>query len=212
MRNISSIAVNVFMLYLYLWLIAFNAYNESAWIYDAVISLFFLIIIVYTANRFFTFKAIDYVILHLGFLVHNLGAFGAYSLELDYLEYDNIVHFISSAATAYLLFKAIWQQLHKINRQHHLKTIADHHRLLVFGLVVGATLSLGLVVELLEYFGFIYFGEGEGILFYGAGDSDKVALFPPTQYADTVGDIITNMLGALAGAALFILRFLQKAR
>jgi len=51
-------------------------------------------------------------------------------------------------------------------------------------------LGLSALHELYEYFGALLLGEGEGVLFIGAGDLDQW---------DTQKDMLNNVIGALIG-------------
>ena len=144
---------------------------------------------------------VEFVLLNSLILLHNLGSFGFYSWRIGIVEYDSLVHFISAFIGAYIIFHLIVQQLQMRRLQHVAKTIIDERLLLLF-LVMSSVAMLGTMVELIEFTGFLYFGEGEGILFNGAGDSDHQSDIA-SNYKDTMGDLFVNTLGSMMGASAY---------
>jgi uncharacterized membrane protein YjdF len=77
------------------------------------------------------------------------------------------------------------------------------HILLI--LAVLASLGVGSVIEISEYVGFLFVGEGEGFFYFG-GTGDI------TQKENTDGawvnssiDMIFNLIGSLAGLSIFLI-------
>jgi uncharacterized membrane protein YjdF len=60
--------------------------------------------------------------------------------------------------------------------------------------IVAVVLGFSAFHELFEYAGAVLLGEGEGVLFIGAGDLDEW---------DTQKDMRNNLFGALVGLALY---------
>ena len=70
-------------------------------------------------------------------------------------------------------------------------------RAIVAVLAVILACGMGTFIEITEYFGYAYLGEGEGILRFGAGDEG--------EWNDAVWDMICNTLGAITGAVAMAL-------
>ena len=139
-------------------------------------------------------------------LIHNLGSFGFYELKFGMLAYDDIVHLIISMAAAYIIFNFIVRKI-KIKKAKH--SIIKENKIIFMFLVVASVAMLGVIVELIEYVGFMYFGPGEGILFVGSGDSGAIGDVAG-QYLDTMRDIIMNTIGSVIGGLIYYYKEYKK--
>lgn len=181
----------------------YNFVNNSQWLYDNIITIVFLIL-VYSLNKWLKLQKTGLIIINIALLTHNLGVFGYYSWKNPFIEYDTIVHFISSCAASYVLFNFVARKLHIKKKQRVKHTVVDEHMAVIFFLVIASVSFLGSFVELIEYGGYRLFGEGEGILFTGAGDLSNDTSCEG-QYIDTMEDIIVNTLGSIVGTLLYYL-------
>lgn len=183
----------------YLFLIIYNTLRKSDWAIDNLLSLSFLLII-YSLNSHIGLQRTALILLNIPLIFHNLGTFDWYSWNIWFFEYDNAVHFSGAVSAAFIL-------THLFSRDvlpHQPKVKSSHQTAsLVFFLVVSSVIALGAMVELIEYAGSMYLGEGDGILFQGTGDSGK---FGGSQYEDTMNDIFVNTLGSFAGVLVYSVR------
>jgi len=143
----------------------------------------------------------EFLFINIALLSHNLGQFGFYEWFWWNIQYDNIVHFLSSATAAYIVFDFLARKLNIKKSQKVAKTVIEEHKLIFVMLTICFVAALGALVEMIEFGGFFYLGEGDGILFFGSGDSDTGDI--TYQYFDTMTDILVNFLGSIAGVLLF---------
>lgn len=173
-----------------------NLARGSEWAIDAGLSLLFLIIMM-LLNRWLKMQWIELTMFNIGLLAHNLGAFGFYEWSYGFIGYDNVVHFISSFAAAYIIFNFITRRLHVKKNKNVKQTVIDEHKAIIIFLVIASVAMLGTCIELMEFGGAYFLGEGEGLLLVGSGDDAG------RQYFDTMTDILVNTLGTIIGATAY---------
>lgn len=96
------------------------------------------------------------------------------------IPFDHIIHFVAGFAVCVLFYQILLNSYKKPN--------------LIGVLLLSVVLAMGLTssMETLEFIGYSFLGEGEGILFYGTGDFG--------EWNNMSWDMICNTLGAIAGA------------
>ncbi len=114
-------------------------------------------------------------------LMHNLGVFGTYSNYYFGLEYDLYVHGFFGFMSAIILYRTY-------------KLVGPYKGWFKYLAIVAVILGFSAFHELFEYAGALLVGEGEGVLFIGAGDIDEW---------DTQKDMFNNLIGALIGLGLY---------
>ncbi|PLW80435.1 hypothetical protein C0585_02460 [Candidatus Woesearchaeota archaeon] len=183
-----------FLIYFVFW--SYSFMTGSQWIIDNSIALFTLILLILFSNVL-KLKKTGFILLNLALLTHNLGTFGYYSLTWKFLAYDNLVHFISLIVIAYITFNIVSIRFYKVPNN---RDIFEENKYLFIILVMCAAISLSVLLELVEFGGYYYLGEGEGLLLAGVGDSDPMNNGIRDQYGDTMSDLIVNIFGAFIGA------------
>lgn len=123
-------------------------------------------------------------------LLHNLGTFGTYSHMYGGIEYDFWVHSYFGLVSALMLYRVY-------------QLAGPYKGLFMYVAIVAVVLGFSAFHELFEYAGALTLGEGEGVLFVGAGDTDPW---------DTQKDMRNNLLGALIGLGLYRAWFLVFSR
>ena len=136
---------------------------------------------VYLARRALCLKASHFAILGAAFVLHNLGAFGAYRKFYLGLEFDTYVHFFFGFAGGLIVAQALASLL-----QLHGWRLWIGTALLILG--------LGAIHELIEYASTLLLGSEKGML--KTNDPDQF---------DTQKDLANNLLGTLLALSIFAL-------
>jgi uncharacterized membrane protein YjdF len=193
----------IYLLFMQIYVIfaVFNYLKGSQWVFDSILAMIFLTFM-FIINKWLKLEKFGFVLFNIALLSHNLGTFGFYDWRWGIFAYDNIVHLLNSMVGAYIIFNFVARKLHIRERQRVKFTVVDEHKIIFIFLVLASVAMLGAVVEIIEFLGFMYLGPGEGILFFGAGDSGNVDDIAG-QYIDTMGDIIVNTIGTIIGVILY---------
>ncbi len=143
--------------------------------------LVLLLVAVYVIKDKIKLHPLHYFLLALFLIMHNLGAFGAYSNYYLGLEYDLYVHGFFGLMSALILYRTY-------------KLVGPYKGWFKYLAIVAVILGFSAFHELFEYAGALLLGKGEGVLFVGAGDIDEW---------DTQKDMFNNLIGALIGLGLY---------
>lgn len=182
-------------------LVIFGIYSisqSSQWIIDNVTGIvcisigFFLI-------KWLHMRRTEFLLYIIGFMIHNMGTFGWYEYTRGWFSYDMIVHFVSAFACAWISYNFLVHRL-KIPKSSPF----EYHFIMIF-LAISITALLGTFVELIEFYGFTFFGPGEGLFFAGPGDTKFVDDIIG-NYIDTMIDIIVNVIGSIVGSFAYYFR------
>lgn len=123
-------------------------------------------------------------------ILHNLGTFGAYSNYYFGLEYDLYVHGFFGFVAALILYRTYY-------------LVGPYKGWFMYVAIIAVVLGFSAFHELFEYAGALTVGEGEGVLFVGAGDLDEW---------DTQKDMFNNLIGGLLGLIFYKITYLFKSR
>lgn len=189
-------AIHIPFLLVFSSFLAYSLITKSQWAIDNSIAIVLTSFMI-AASKWLNAGKTEIRLFGSGLILHNLGTFGFYELGIGPFTYDNLVHFAIPLIAACILFNFVEVEL----RKGTAKGFHRHKAMYTF-LVLASIVLIGAVIEIVEFFGFMLLGPGEGILFTGAGDSANNGDVAG-QYIDTMGDMIINLLGALAGVLLY---------
>lgn len=113
-------------------------------------------------------------------LAHNLGLYG----NTFILPFDYIIHLASGIFLA-LVFYPYFKSTHK-------------RKLTIITLTILISIGIGSLLEIIEFIGFSFLGEGEGILLYGKGDWG--------EWNNVSWDLINNTIGALITSTILTIK------
>lgn len=148
-------------------------------------SFLFLIPILWAAyglRRRLSIRPLHFALFALALLLHDLGAFGAYSWSVIGLQFDWCVHFFFGLVGALIVARALEAQL-------------GVRGFVLVLLVVLTITGLGGLHEIVEAASTRYLGKDLGMLYIG-----------PDNLYDTQEDLLANLLGACAALTLRRLR------
>jgi uncharacterized membrane protein YjdF len=135
-------------------------------------------------------RAVPYALFGIFLFLHFAGMFGWYQSFPLGMEYDYWVHGFFGFIAALIVLRA-----------YHFYGIYPPGFIAVAATAV--ILGFSAFHEIFEYAGAMTVGQGEGVLFVGAGDLDEW---------DTQKDMLNNLIGALLGMAVFyIIKFIHRA-
>ncbi len=159
-----------------------------------------IIFIILTACLFVFYKqcrldAVTFFMIVFAFTLHDLGAFRFYANPPLPFEWDIVTHVVGIFAATLFLYNIIVDLAKK-----------KHHSYVLF-VVVLAGLGAGVLIEFLEFYGFMTAGFGEGFLGRGFGDFDPAIV--SSDYIDTIQDLFWNFIGATAA---FVVGFFREKR
>src|SRR5919106_1540888 len=133
---------------------------------------------VYALRRRLSIRPLDFGLFALALLLHDLGAFGAYSWNVMGLQFDWCVHFFFGLVGGLIVTRALEAQL-----------AVRGFALWLF--VVLVITGIGGLHEIVEAASTRYLGKDLGMLYIG-----------PDNLYDTQEDLLGNVLGACAALAL----------
>ena len=118
------------------------------------------------------------------FVPHHIGSAGLYGLAALNYHYDWIVHIVAAFLSTIVIMYVI---LNNFSKKFFVAAI----------IALSITVSIGAALESLEYWGFLFFGFGEGYLGFGAGDNSQN--FGPWENSslDSTLNIAASMLAIL---------------
>ena len=175
------IAGIVFFLYIIWYCIKTNF---SYYIADSIIFIG-LTLILFIWYKQWRLNSLTFFFMTLGFALHAMGAFRLYAASPIGIEWDVVTHLIGIFAATLFIYNIV-SELTKRN----------HHMFVLF-IVILAGLGIGVLIEFLEFYGFMTVGFGEGFFGRGFGDFDPSIV--SSDYIDTVQDLFWNFVGATLG-------------
>ena len=114
-------------------------------------------------------------------VLHDIGVFDTYSNYYFGMEYDFWVHSYFGLVSALMLYRTY-------------DLVGPYKGWFKYLAIIAIVLGFSAFHELFEYAGAVLLGEGEGVLFIGAGDLDEW---------DTQKDMRNNLIGALIAIGLY---------
>jgi len=136
---------------------------------------------VYFLRKKIKLHSFHFFLFALFLVLHNLGTFGTYSNIYFGMEFDFWVHAYFGIVSALMLY-----------RVYNLK--GPYKGWFMYLAIIALVLGFSAFHELFEYAGAMTVGEGEGVLFIGAGDIDEW---------DTQKDMRNNLIGAIIGLGFY---------
>ena len=148
------------------------------------IFLMLLLVGVYILRNKIKLHPLHFFLFAIFLILHNLGTFGTYSNYYFGMEFDFWVHSYFGLVSALMLFRAYHQA-------------GPYKGWFMYLAIIALILGFSAFHEIFEYIGALTVGEGEGVLFVGAGDIDEW---------DTQKDMLNNLIGGLVGLSIYGIR------
>src|SRR3989344_2919738 len=153
----------IFFILVFVFIIFYSIYSKIfEYILDSSVSMF-LITILFILYRKLDLNKVIFSLIFLALFFHDLGIFGFYNNSPFTFQYDHLTHFVGGFSISVLLVNYLKKYFSnkKINN--------------IFLIIIAflATLGIGSIIEIIEYAGYLVFGEGQGFLYFG-GTGDIV--------------------------------------
>lgn len=157
---------------------AVRAGSRYQWDFFFILLLWFG---VYAIRPAIDLRPLPFALFGIFLALHFAGMFGWYQTSPLGLEYDCWVHGLFGFAAMLIVLQA-----------YHFRGLYSPWMINLAGLVL--ILGFSAFHEIFEYAGAMVLGQGEGVLFVGAGDLDEW---------DTQKDMLNNLLGGVLGVGVF---------
>ena len=145
--------------------------------YDVLICIL-LLSGLFHVRRHIQLTKLHFLLATLFLVSHCIGVFDLYKSSPMGLEYDYWIHAFFGVVCSLILMNLLELRV----------PLSINKRICI---TVTTVMGFAAFHELYEFAGAVLLGEGEGVLFIGAGDLDQW---------DTQKDILNNLIGALAGS------------
>ena len=165
-------------------------------------SIFFIVLIsiAYYYYEKLKLTKTTFMLLIIALALHNFGVFGWYGQTPIIIQYDHVTHFIGMLAVAAMIYNILSFKFPKPSTKA------------VVIVTILATMGVGAFIEQIEFLGFLSFGEGDGLFYFGGAGDVGVGGFGQLElpnfdaigggYINTLWDLTYNFLGAIAGTFL----------
>ena len=173
-------------------------------------SIFMILVLSFLFWNYKSFKFTPWVFFSIvfAFALHNMGVYGYYNISPVGLQWDHVTHFFGEFAAGVFVYNFFFAKgfFSKLN--------GKMERFNVYLFVLLAALGIGVLVEFMEFFGYLVMGDGLGIFGHGLGDINTE--FINSEWFNTMFDLVYNFVGALVGVLFckFVLRdrYLKKRK
>ncbi len=165
---------------LFIALECYALWVDSRYKWDFIF-LMLLLVGVYVVRKRINLHPVHYFLFCLFLLLHFLGMFGCYQTFPLGMEYDYWVHGFFGFVSSLIVLRAYY-------------FIGVYTPTMITVAAVAVIMGFSAIHEIFEYAGAMAVGEGEGVLFIGAGDLDEW---------DTQKDMLNNLVGAILGVIVF---------
>ena len=135
-------------------------------------------------NKKIDFHWLAFIMVIFAFNLHHAGLYGHVILGIPA---DNIIHFSTNFAGVLLFYNIFYSS--------RLFPKAKINNFVLMLIIFFFTTGIAAFGEIIEFVGYSFLGEGEGILAYGIGDFG--------EWNDLSWDLIANSIGAIAGIIVF---------
>ena len=162
----------------------FDYSNKSQWFWDSLVA-FGGLLLAYDLYKYrkITLPTTFLLVLHL--ILHTMNLYGVEMLKTGY-KFDTVIHAFGGFMGAVVFFQLIKNNLS-----------GKYFKTAIFTITILAVLGAGAIVEIVEYGGKVFLGEGDGLFFYGLGDYG--------DWGNAIQDMVFNGIGALFFIAIIMM-------
>ncbi|MEM4248124.1 MAG: hypothetical protein QXH80_02560 [Candidatus Nanoarchaeia archaeon] len=168
----------------------------------------FLLFILYVSRKALQLRPSTYLLVAFAMLLHDFGIFGWYNVSPVPMQWDHITHLFGGLSVAVLFFDFF---------KRWMTAKAKIRTIWLIAAVFFASLGMGALVEVNEFWGYLKLGEGEGMFMFGPGDSwpgvasdiDNMN-FVGGGWINEGWDLTFNIIGILAGIVFCVFRDIVK--
>jgi len=183
-RTWKDAAILAAALAFFLFVIAYCVVTDYDYYITDSVAFILLTLFLYVFYRRLHLDSFTFFVLVIAFVLHDLGAFRFYASPPVPFDWDVVTHVFGIFAVTVFLYNLML-------------SLTEKHHALLFFIVILAGLGVGVLIEFVEFVGFLTTGFGEGFLGRGFGDYDPMIV--SSDYIDTIQDMLWNLVGAVIG-------------
>ncbi|MDP3917379.1 MAG: hypothetical protein Q8Q42_03790 [Nanoarchaeota archaeon] len=163
----------------------------SDYINDSIFMLVLLTILMLMYHSF-RLKPWIYLSITFAFILHNMGVFGFYNISPILIQWDHVTHFVGIAVATVIIYNYFEESGFLRNK---------NERFVMLLFIFLAASGVGVLVEFIEFMGYLYYGDGLGVFGHGVGDINTEWI--DSEWFNTIFDLFYNSLGSLV-AIIFL--------
>jgi len=186
-HNIIKYVSIIAVLFFIIWGIIAIITKNYEFIFDRFFSAAICLLIIFVHKRMH-FKIPVLLLGLVALTLHHLKLYGNFYFGLPF---DRIMHFTAVAAIAAIFYQYLYH------------TESKKNKLKISILSVLIAIGIASLMEIIEFVGYSFLGQGEGILFYGTGDLG--------EWNNLSWDLISNTLGAITATLVLTLNYSKRA-
>ena len=171
-------------------------YTIYAKIFEYLLDSTFSILIISFLLLFYkqlNLNRISFSLIFVALIFHDLGIFGFYNQSPFIFPYDNLTHFLGGFSLT-ILFLNYFSKFSNKNFNKYFLFLASFL----------CALGVGAVIDLVDYFGFLFLGEGQGVFYFG-GTGDLINNNLGSAWINSSIDNLFNLIGALIGIMFYFI-------
>ena len=191
---VTIVGIVIFLFYgLYSYTSGVTDYIADSFIFAVVL------VILFALSKKINITSTGLILIILSSILHLSGVFGWYNKSPFPIQYDHLTHLVGFFAVSVMLYQAFEKNFTK----------SKFNNFSILFIILFSSLGIGAFIEQTEYFGYLKFGTGAGLLRFG-GLGDTVLNEENLRAMDIIGggwintmlDLNYNFIGAVSGIIL----------
>jgi len=173
-----------YVILIFVLIATIDFFTKSQWFFDSIVAFtgLFLAYDLYKWRKI-SLEAVFLMSMHL--IIHTMNLYSVSIFDTGY-KFDALIHGFGGFMGAVIFFQLI---------KNNLK--GPYFRTAIYAITILATMGGGSIIEIVEYAGKIFLGEGDGLFFYGVGDYG--------DWGNAIQDMVFNGVGAVFFILLLII-------
>lgn len=185
-----------FFVFIFILLIIYTIHSRIYYYILDISASFVIITLLFIFYKELNLNNFIFSLIFLALLFHNFGVFGFYNQSPFPFEYDHLTHIFGGVSLLILFLNFLIRFFTQSKRTN-------------FFLILVAFLSalgIGSIIEVIEYFGYLFLGSGQGAFYFGGtGDITSGSDIMTGAWINSSLDMTFNLIGALIGIIIYFI-------